>query len=135
MNPVQSNSRQGVVPFLSNETLTDKEGYLVKLVDATGRAKVALPSADSDPVQFVLTDGGASGEPVSCQPLTADRSVRCIASGAIAAGVAVAVKSGGKVQTITGLSSGTYFIVGYAEEDAADGQYVRVRPQPRPYTV
>ncbi len=135
MNPTQSNSREGIVPFLANENLTDKEGYLVKLVDAAGRAKVGLAAADSDQVQFVLVNGAASGSPVDCQPLCANRSVRCVASGAIAGGVAVAVKNGGKVQTITGLGAGTYFIVGYAEEDAVDGQLVLVRPMPRPYTV
>jgi hypothetical protein len=135
MNASQSDTREGLVPFLASVNLTDKEGYVVKLVDATGVAKVALPTADADPVQFVIEDGDAAGEMVGCIPLSAHRNVRCKASGAIAGGIAVVVENGGKVKTITGLGSGTYFVVGYAEEDAVDGQLFRVRPMPRIHTV
>ncbi len=135
MNASQSDTREGRVPFLASVDLTNKEGYVVKLVDAVGVAKVALPTADADPVQFVVQDGDVADAMAGCVPLSAHRNVRCVASGAIVAGIAVAVKNGGKVQTVTGLGAGTYWIVGYAEEDAVDGQLFRVRPMPRIHTV
>lgn len=135
MHPSQSNTCEGIVSFLASVSLVDKEAYVLKLVDAAGDAKVALPTADADPVQFVCVNGAASGESVGCQPLNPNQSVRLKLSGAVVAGIAVVVENGGKVKTITGLSSGTYFVVGYAEEDGADGDLVRVRPQPRIHTV
>jgi hypothetical protein len=52
-----------------------------------------------------------------------------IAAGTITAGDKV-IASGtfGKVVTATGAASDVYFVVGYAEEDATAGGWVRVRP-------
>ena len=135
MHPSQSGTIEGIVSFLAAVDLTNKEGYLLKLIDGTGECTVGLPTADANPVQFACVNGDAAGESVGCQPLTSNRSVRLRASGAIVGGVAVVVENGGKVKTSTGLAGGTYYVVGYAEEDGADGDLIRVRPAPRVLVV
>jgi len=120
---IQSSTQQGLVVKVASSNLTDKEGYLVKLVDGTGDATVAL-SGNGELALFVVEDGGASGANVTCRPLDPNRNVRIISSGTIAGGAIVASDANGKIEAA---SSGDY-AVGVLEEDAVAGQYALVRP-------
>ena len=129
---IQSNTVEGRLAFTADADLTGKEGYLVKLTTGTdGKAEVTLPTDVADPAIFVIVDvpdaSYTAGNKVYVQPLTPGKNVRCIAAGTITAGDKV-ILSGtfGKVATATGAGSDTYTVVGYAEEDATAGGYVRV---------
>lgn len=131
---IQSNTVEGRLAFTADADLTGKEGYLVKLTTGTdGKAEVTLPTDVADPAIFVILDvpdaSYVAGNKVYVEPLTQGKNVRLIAAAAITAGDKV-ILSGtfGKVTTSTGAGADTYTVVGYAEEDATAGGYVRVRP-------
>lgn len=131
---IQSNTVEGRLAFTADADLTGKEGYLVKLTTGTdGKAEVTLPTDVADPAIFVIVDvpdaSYVAGNKVYVEPLSPNKNVRLIAAATIAAGDKV-ILSGtfGKVTTATGAGSDTYTVIGYAEEDATAGGYVRVRP-------
>lgn len=68
--------------------------------------------------------GVASGEGVAVTPLTEENTVEGVASGAIAFGNAVYVAADGKLST-NEVEGG---LVGYAEQDAVDGEIFEFRP-------
>jgi len=131
---IQSNTVEGRLAFTADADLTGKEGYLVKLTTGTdGKAEVTLPTDVADPAIFVILDvpdaSYVAGNKVYVEPLSPGKNVRLIAAAAITAGDKV-ILSGtfGKVTTATGAGADTYTVIGYAEEDATAGGYVRVRP-------
>ena len=131
---IQSNTVEGRLAFTADADLTGKEGYLVKLTTGTdGKAEVTLPTDVADPAIFVILDvpdaSYVAGNKVYVEPLSPGKNVRLIAAAAITAGNKV-ILSGtfGKVTTATGAGADTYTVIGYAEEDATAGGYVRVRP-------
>lgn len=131
---IQTNTVAGKLAFTADADLTGKEGHLVKLTTGTdGKAEVTLPTDVANVCPFVIVDvpeaSYTAGDKVYVQPLTPNENVRLIAAGTITAGDQV-ILSGtfGKVVTSTGAGSDTYFVVGYAEEDATAGGWVRVRP-------
>lgn len=134
MGLLQTNTVEGRLAFTADADLTGKEGYLVKLTTGTdGKAEVTLPTDVADVTPFVIVDVPdatyTAGNKVYVQPLSPNSNIRLIAAGTITAGDKV-IASGtfGKVVTATGAGSDTYFVVGYAEEDATAGGWVRVRP-------
>lgn len=131
---IQSNTVEGRLAFTADADLTGKEGYLVKLTTGTdGKAEVTLPTDVADPAIFVILDvpdaSYVAGNKVYVEPLSPGKNVRLIAAAGITAGDKV-ILSGtfGKVTTATGAGADTYTVIGYAEEDATAGGYVRVRP-------
>lgn len=131
---IQSNTVEGRLAFTVDADLTGKEGYLVKLTTGTdGKAEVTLPTDVADPAIYVILDvpdaSYVAGNKVYVEPLSPGKNVRLIAAAAITAGDKV-ILSGtfGKVASATGAGADTYTVVGYAEEDATAGGYVRVRP-------
>jgi hypothetical protein len=123
MTPTQSNTQAGLLKFIANADLTGKEGYLAKLVDATGTAKIDL-AGDGEFAQFVITEGAASGESVEVMPLDPSRNIRVIAGASIAAGTKVASSATGKLAAAT---TGEH-VIGILEEDVVDTQLGRIRP-------
>jgi hypothetical protein len=135
----QSNTRQGPIQLLANETLTGMEGRLVKLVSDSGTPKVALPDAVTDLALYLLLVGAAAGALVTIQALDADRQVRVRLNGTVAPGARVKLEAingsnDGKVAT-SGTAAGVYFSPGIAEETGADEQLVLIRPDPALVTV
>jgi len=55
----QSNTRVGDIRVLAGESLTSKEGYLVKLTHDTGVPEVKLPAAITDYAVYAVIEGGA----------------------------------------------------------------------------
>ena len=131
---IQSNTVEGRLAFTADADLTGKEGYLVKLTTGTdGKAEATLPTDVADPAIFVILDvpdaSYVAGNKVYVAPLNPNQNVRLIAAAAITAGDKVILSGNfGKVTTATGAGADTYMVVGYAEEDATAGGYVRVRP-------
>jgi hypothetical protein len=128
----QSNTREGAFVVLAGEALTDKEGYLVKMTHDTGVPEVKLPAAITDVAPYVVIEGAADAAKVTVAPLTPGRSVRLALKGTCNPGdqlclAAIAGTDAGKVRVDPG-TTGTYRLIGIAEEIGVDGQLVLVRP-------
>ena len=129
----QTNTRHGDLTFPSYEDLSGKEGRLVKLVNSSGVAKVALPDDVADRCLFVLIDGGdASGDHVVVRPLEPARNIRVPLSGTCNPGdrmtlAAIDGSLDGKAAALTAAAD-TYWVFGLAEEAGVDGQDVLIRP-------
>lgn len=128
----QNDTKEGLITILATDNLTDKEGFLVKIENATPvPGQAALPDDNADFCLFVVSAGGAAGAYVDLQPLSPNRNVRVKTSGIIAAGEEVLLQApGGTVITRTGAAADTYFSPGIAEEDCASGGFVKIRPFP-----
>jgi hypothetical protein len=72
----QSNTRVGDFRVLAGESLTDKDGYLVKMTHDSGVAEVLLPEAITDYALYAVIEGAADAALVSVRPIEADRNVR-----------------------------------------------------------
>lgn len=127
---IQTNVQQGKFPINSGIALTGKEGYLVKLADQGTQPEVLLPTDEADVCQYVVDYGGALDTDSEVIPLVQGQQVRLVAKGSGNSGdrlvLADISTAAGKVEK-TPTDADTYFAVGYAEEDFADGQHVLCR--------
>lgn len=133
----QSNTQEGDLLLTTGEDLSTYADVLVAPYNSSGQIVVTRPAANNDYAIYVLVYGATSGGKATVRPLNPNRTVRIIAKGAgnpgdllvLADGVTTAADKG-KVRSKAGLtaSSGTYRIVGIAEEAFVDGQLVRTRP-------
>lgn len=131
-NATQTNTQEGDLIFLANEDLTGCEGYALKLVNAAGVTKVALPDAITDVCQFVLIESFYdTDEEVSVRPLCQSRNVRLKLYGTCNPGdVLIANADGthdGMAYVKPNATSACSFL-GIAEEIGVDGQFVLARP-------
>ncbi len=133
----QSNTHEGDLLLPTGEDLSTYADILVALYNSSGLPVVTRPAANNDYAIFVLVYGATPGNKATVRPLNPNRSVRIVAKGAgnpgdllvLADGVTTAADKG-KVRSKTGLTagSGTYRLVGIAEEAFVDGQLVKTRP-------
>jgi hypothetical protein len=128
----QSNTRVGDFRVLAGETLTDKEGYLVKVTHDTQVPEVKLPASVDDYALFVVIEGAADAALVSVRPLQPDRNVRLVLKGTCNPGdvlvlAAIAGSDAGMVRVLP-TAGGTYRGLAIAEEAGVDGQLVLARP-------
>jgi hypothetical protein len=128
----QTNVQSGQIVKAAHEDLTGKEGLLVKLVNASGVAKFALPDAETDLALFVLTDGDEAGNTVAALPLSPERNVRVRLNGTCVSGDVLVLASpdgtdDGKVKVLP-VAAGTYRGIAIAEESGVDEQLVLARP-------
>lgn len=125
----QSNTQVGQIVLLSNVDLTGKEGYLVKIANASNVAKFALPTGDLDYAVFVLTDGDETDQTSAALPLSSDRNVRLKLTGTCIPGQVLVLNSvtWGTVSALPS-SPGNYRGIAIAEEVGVDGQLVKARP-------
>jgi len=135
MNYVQSNTKTGAFQVASASDLTGKEGYLVKMTDASGTPKVDVPAAQTDFAQYVVANV-LSSTLVEVIPLTAGTQVRLSVSGTAIVSGSKLVGYGG---TAAGLAfpwaSGAAFISAVAEESAGTALgFVKARPVLSYYT-
>lgn len=137
---MQTNIQPGELVFTAKTDLNGKEGYLVKIVNDSGKTTVGLPSAVTDNVLFVLTDCyPGAGNHASCLPLSPSYNVRVWLDGTCSPGDVLVLHSSdgtttGKVTKLPAVA-GNYRKVGIAEEAGVDGQLIRLRPQPELVTV
>jgi len=132
----QSNTHEGDLLLPAGEDLSTFADVLVALYNSSGPV-VTRPAANNDFAVYVLVYGATSGNKATVRPLNPNRSVRVTAKGAgnpgdllvLADGVTTAADKG-KVRSKATLtaSSGTYRLVGIAEEAFVDGQLVKMRP-------
>lgn len=138
---IQSGTQRGRIVRNASVDMTSKRGYLAALTDDVGEAKVALPTAANQLVQFIIEDvglptahnnlgsatgnvsGGTSG--VSLIPLEPGQNMRVVLSGTCSGGAWLAAANGG---TATAMGSTSGWTIGVAEEDGVAGQYVLFRP-------
>ena len=125
----QTNTQVGQIALPAHVDLTGKEGYLVKIVNASNVAKFALPTGDLDYAVFVLTDGDVAGESVAALPLSPHRNVRVKLSGTCTPGQVLVLNSvnWGTVSSLP-TTPGNYRGIAIAEEPGIDGQLVKARP-------
>lgn len=133
MNPTQTNTQEGKRFFIASVDLTGKEGYLAKVINASGKANAALITALTDVPLYIVDDGGAAATNVSLDPLDPNREYRTPLKGAcdsgdvlVLADPAVAADAG-KVRKLPA-AAGVYVQVGKAEQTGVDGQLVLWRP-------
>ena len=135
----QSNTQQGDIRLLASVALTDKEGYLAKIVNSSGTAKAALPTDVADQCDYVIIEGAAAGSYATLRPLVDGAQVRMRLNGTCVPGdiIVPAVINGtddGKVQKLPATAD-VYSHVGVAEESGADEQLVKVRVRRHRSTV
>ena len=133
----QSNTQEGDLLLTTGEDLSTYADVLVAPYNSSGQIVVTRPVANNDYAVYVLVYGATPGGNATVRPLNPNRTVRIVAKGAgnpgdllvLADGVTTAADKG-KVRSKATLtaSSGTYRLVGIAEEAFVDGQLVRVRP-------
>jgi len=133
----QSNTQEGDFLVTTNQNLSTYADVLVAPYNNGGTLVVTLPVANNDPAIYVLLYGAPSGAQATVRPLNPNRTVRIVAKGTgnpgdllvLADGVTVPADAG-KVRSKASLTagSGTYRVVGIAEEAFIDGQLVRTRP-------
>ena len=133
----QSNTIEGDLLLTTGEDLSTYADVLVAPYNSSGTIVVTRPAANNDYAVYVLVYGATSGAKATVRPLSPQRTVRVTAKGAgnpgdllvLADGVTTAADKG-KVRSkaVLTASSGTYRLVGIAEEAFVDGQLVRMRP-------
>ena len=132
----QSNTIEGDLLATAGEDLSTYADVLVAPYNSSGQLVVTRPVANNDEAIYVLLYGAPPETNATVRPLSPSRTVRVIAKGAgnpgdllvLADGVTTAADRG-KVRSKSGLTggSGTYRLVGVAEEAFVDGQLVRMR--------
>ena len=132
----QSNTHDGDLLLSAGEDLSTYADVLVAPYNSSGLLVVTRPAANNDYALYVLVYGAPPTGKATVRPLDPNRTVRVTAKGAgnpgdllvLADGVTTAADRG-KVRSKAGLTtgSGTYRLVGVAEEAFVDGQLVRMR--------
>jgi hypothetical protein len=133
----QSNTHDGDLLLSAGEDLSTYADVLVAPYNSAGLLVVTRPVANNDDALYVLVYGAPPAGKATVRPLSPNRTVRVTAKGAgnpgdllvLADGVTTAADKG-KVRSKSALTggSGTYRVVGVAEEAFVDGQLVRMRP-------
>lgn len=129
---MQSNTQVGDIALVGGDDLSAKNGYLAKIVSASGVPNAALPTAIDDVTPFVVTDGAVAGQPSGLRPIEPSRNVRLKLKGTCAPGdvlvaAVIAGADAGKVRKLPA-AAGTYRGLAVAEETGAEGQLVLARP-------
>lgn len=129
---MQSNIQIGEIALNSSEALTDKEGYLVKIINTSNVPEFALPDTEQDLALFVVTDGDAEDSTSCALPLSPERSVRLKLDGTCVPGDILVLASidathDGMVKKLPAVG-GTYRGLAIAEEVGVDGQLIKARP-------
>ncbi len=133
----QSNTHEGDLLLPAGEDLSTYADVLVALYNSSGLPVVTRPAANNDYAIYVLVYGATPANKATVRPLNPNRSVRVTAKGTGNAGDLLVLADGvttaadkGKVRSKTALTggSGTYRLVGIAEEAFIDGQLVKMRP-------
>lgn len=136
----QNNTRPpGPFQIKAGETLTNKEGRILKLSHSGGAPQVVLPNDLADVPDYLLLNGGASGEDVKVEALNRDKAVRVRLTGTCNPGdelthAAIDGTNDGAVRTLP-IAADTYFVFLRAEEAGVDGQLVLARPILNPRAV
>ncbi|HRQ89186.1 MAG TPA: hypothetical protein PLA50_10325 [Bacteroidia bacterium] len=129
IHPTQSNTRAGIFPAVAGSDLRDKEGRVVVLASD---GQYDLPANIADPAEYLLLEGGNTGEPITVAPLDRARNWRIRLKGTCDPGdrlvlAAIAGDDAGKLRKLPA-ANGTYHVVARAESAGVDGQLVLCRP-------
>jgi len=124
---MQSGTVSGKFVAIASGTLTDKEGYFVKPTGSMvgSYMEVAISSASTDTPVYLLNAGAAAAKPVEIIALDPDTQQRAIISGTCTVGGVLTLASDGRIKAYASASD---TVVGTAEEDGVDGQWVKFRP-------
>jgi hypothetical protein len=130
----QSNTHEGDILITANEDLSTYADVLVAPYNSGGQLVVTRPAANNDAAIYVLLYGAPLGGKATVRPLNPNRTVRVTAKGTGNPGDLLVLADGvttpadaGKVRKAPS-TSGTYRVVGIAEEAFVDGQLVLTRP-------
>jgi hypothetical protein len=129
----QTNIRRGSFPVIAAEALA--EDRLVKITNATGVAKAALPAAVTDDAFFVVANPAAAGANADIQPLEHGQRHRVTLKGTANPGDRLVLADpstaadAGKVRVLP-TAAGTYRVLALAAEIGVDGQSLLIAPVP-----
>lgn len=136
---LQLDTIRGPRTAIAGDNLTDKEGYVCKLSNASGTPKAYLPDDVADEVTYVILSGAAAGERVELAPLEPGQQFRAILDGTCVTGdqITLAAINGTKDGKVVKLpaSADTYERVALAEESGVDGGAVLLRYKPKQVIV
>lgn len=128
LNPGQTDTRKGDITLLASVDLTGRENQLLKIVNAGGVAKFALPTAITDIAPFICASGDVAGNEVAAEVPSGNENCRVAVNGAVSPGDLLCIDPNayGKLYKPAGGSGATvaWFV---AEEAAAAGGLCRVR--------
>ena len=133
----QSNTHEGDILLPVGEDLSTYSDVLVAIYNASGAPSVTRPVANNDYAIFVLVYGATPGNKATVRPLYPNREIRVVANGGGLPGDLLVLADGvttpanrGQVRSKSTLTagSGTYRLVGIAEEAFVTGQLVKMRP-------
>jgi hypothetical protein len=130
MDNIQTNTRPGAIKLKAGESLVGYEGFLVKVKNVAGEARLVRPEAVTDDALFVLQEGAGEGGFATAIPLHPAQNFRARLKGACEPGDRLCLAGAGdygKVRAVPA-DAGTYFVLALAEEKGVDGQNVKLRP-------
>lgn len=124
----QTNTKVGDIKFAAPASLDGKEG-LIAVLGSTGPV---LPSAITQDAFGVITEGDDGAQNVTIRPLSPLSNVRAYLTGTCAVGDRISLDDGstgtwGNIRK-TPTTTGTWRIIGIAEEAGVAGQLLRFRP-------
>jgi len=130
----QSNVQRGLIQRNAFQDLTGFRSFLAKLVNNGGDPQIALPTAITDMCPYIVTDDNVAGKPAGVEPLHSEKNARiplvgnCTTGDPLVLADPTVAGQAGMLQSLTGLAAGTYRLIGIAEENGVNGQYVLLRP-------
>jgi len=124
----QTNTKSGDIKFTATSSQDGKEGLLVKLTSTT----VVVPSSVNDDPFGVVVEGDDGALGVTIRPLSPMQNVRTYLTGTCNPGDRLSLDDGstgtwGNIRK-TPTTTGTWRIIGIAEEAGVAGQLLRWRP-------
>lgn len=117
-----NNSVKGLIAKTTAESLTDKEGYLLKL---NSSGYVTRVTAETDVPVFVCENGAASGSLADCLPWSPETQHRVKVSANVAAGALLQIDASNAGQLVTRTTGKA---IAQAEAACAAGGLAHVRP-------
>lgn len=81
LNPLQSDTREGAITLPASVNLTGLENYLWKIVNNSGVANLALPTAITDYAYYIGASGDVAGNSVAAEAADIGENCRIAFSG------------------------------------------------------
>ena len=131
LNPGQGDTKRGEITLPGSVDLTGKENLLWKIVNSSGAAQFALPTAVTDIAPFIGASGDVAGNDSVAESPGLDENCRVYLDGSCVPGDMLCLSSThyGRLYK-PAASAGSLLVEFIAEESGADGQLLKVRRIP-----
>ena len=131
LNPGQSDTKLGAITLPGSVDLTGKENLLWKIVNSSGVAKFALPTAVTDLAVYVGASGDIAGNDCQAESPTSGENCRILLDGTCNPGdpLCISPTNFGRVY-VPAAAAGAKLVEYVAEEIGTAGQRLLVRRIP-----